>query len=269
MFLSGWHGSPPELARMKLMRTMSSHHPSGETVLKKAGIIVVGSAAVILAASPLALADSFDHSPQCVSATQAADNSPRRRRAPPPRRWVGGHPGRRQRGHPGQRPDPGPDRELQQHRGRSRPERHRQRSGQQQEHRQEQDGEPQLVQHHRRSADPASPDLAGTTGPDSPHGGPGPLPFPLFCVGVIMSKLVLGAASPWSDSSPRARSRGRGRRRAPDRRPPRPPPRSADAAPGAGAARLPARRRQRRLVTACAAAACPPRRPRTSPRCRS
>jgi len=44
-------------------------------VLKKAAIIVVGSAAVILAASPLALADSFDHSPQCVSAAQAADNS--------------------------------------------------------------------------------------------------------------------------------------------------------------------------------------------------
>ena len=44
-------------------------------MLKKAAIIVVGSAAVILAASPLALADSFDHSPQCVSATQAADNS--------------------------------------------------------------------------------------------------------------------------------------------------------------------------------------------------
>ena len=57
-------------------------------MLKKAAIIVVGSAAVILAASPLALADSFDHSPQCVSATQAADNSLRRRRAPPPRRWV-------------------------------------------------------------------------------------------------------------------------------------------------------------------------------------
>jgi len=44
-------------------------------VLKKAAIIVVGSAAVILAASPLALADSFDHSPQCKSARQAADNS--------------------------------------------------------------------------------------------------------------------------------------------------------------------------------------------------
>ena len=44
-------------------------------MLKKAAIIVVGSAAVILAASPLALADSFDHSPQCVSAAQAADNS--------------------------------------------------------------------------------------------------------------------------------------------------------------------------------------------------
>ena len=45
-------------------------------MLKKAAIIVVGSAAVILAASPLALADSFDHSPQCISARQAADNSP-------------------------------------------------------------------------------------------------------------------------------------------------------------------------------------------------
>jgi hypothetical protein len=44
-------------------------------VLKKAAIIVVGSAAVVLAASPLALADSFDHSPQCISARQAADNS--------------------------------------------------------------------------------------------------------------------------------------------------------------------------------------------------
>ena len=44
-------------------------------MLKKAAIIVVGSAAVILAASPLALADSYDHSPQCVSAPQAADNS--------------------------------------------------------------------------------------------------------------------------------------------------------------------------------------------------
>ena len=44
-------------------------------MLKKAAIIVVGSAAVILAASPLALADSFDHSPQCVSASQAVDNS--------------------------------------------------------------------------------------------------------------------------------------------------------------------------------------------------
>ena len=44
-------------------------------MLKKAAIIVVGSAAVILAASPLALADSFDHSPQCISAAQGADNS--------------------------------------------------------------------------------------------------------------------------------------------------------------------------------------------------
>ncbi len=44
-------------------------------MLKKAAIIVAGSAAVILAASPLALADSFDHSPQCKSASQAVDNS--------------------------------------------------------------------------------------------------------------------------------------------------------------------------------------------------
>ena len=44
-------------------------------MLKKAAIIVVGSAAVILAASPLALADSYDHSPQCKSARQAVDNS--------------------------------------------------------------------------------------------------------------------------------------------------------------------------------------------------
>jgi hypothetical protein len=44
-------------------------------VLKKAAIIVVGSAAVILAASPLALADSYDHSPQCKSAPQGVDNS--------------------------------------------------------------------------------------------------------------------------------------------------------------------------------------------------
>jgi hypothetical protein len=54
---------------------MNEDHPSGDTVLKKAAIIVVGSAAVILAASPLALADSFDHSPQCKSARQAVDNS--------------------------------------------------------------------------------------------------------------------------------------------------------------------------------------------------
>jgi len=58
-----------------LSASLNEDHPSGDTVLKKAAIIVVGSAAVILAASPLALADSFDHSPQCVSATQAADNS--------------------------------------------------------------------------------------------------------------------------------------------------------------------------------------------------
>jgi hypothetical protein len=44
-------------------------------VLKKAAIIVAGSAAVILAASPLALADSFDHSPQCNAAEQAVGNN--------------------------------------------------------------------------------------------------------------------------------------------------------------------------------------------------
>jgi hypothetical protein len=58
-----------------LSASLNEDHPSGDTVLKKAAIIVVGSAAVILAASPLALADSFDHSPQCKSARQAADNS--------------------------------------------------------------------------------------------------------------------------------------------------------------------------------------------------
>src|SRR6185437_7754712 len=58
-----------------LSASLNEDHPSGDTVLKKASIIVVGSAAVILAASPLALADSFDHSPQCVSASQAVDNS--------------------------------------------------------------------------------------------------------------------------------------------------------------------------------------------------
>lgn len=73
-FLSGWHGSPSKLARMKLMRTPSSHHPSGETVLKKAAIIVAGSAAIIVAASPLALADTFNHSPQCNAAKQTVGN---------------------------------------------------------------------------------------------------------------------------------------------------------------------------------------------------
>jgi hypothetical protein len=67
MFLSA--GTAP------LSAGLNEDHPSGDTVLKKAAIIVVGSAAVILAASPLALADSFDHSPQCVSARQAVDNS--------------------------------------------------------------------------------------------------------------------------------------------------------------------------------------------------
>ena len=46
-------------------------------MLKKAGIIVAASAAAILAASPLALADSFDHSPHCKSGKQVADNSVR------------------------------------------------------------------------------------------------------------------------------------------------------------------------------------------------
>ena len=44
-------------------------------MLKKAAIIVAGSAAVILAASPLALADSFDHSPQCNAAKQMVGNN--------------------------------------------------------------------------------------------------------------------------------------------------------------------------------------------------
>ena len=74
-FLHGWHGSPSKLARMKMMRTMSSHHPSGETVLKKSAIIVATSAAAILAAAPLALAHGYDHSPQCKSARQGVDNS--------------------------------------------------------------------------------------------------------------------------------------------------------------------------------------------------
>ncbi len=44
-------------------------------MLKKAAIIVAGSAAAILAAAPLALAHSYDHSPQCNAAKQVVGNS--------------------------------------------------------------------------------------------------------------------------------------------------------------------------------------------------
>jgi hypothetical protein len=43
-------------------------------VLKKAAIIVAGSAAVILAAAPLALAHGTDHSPTCKAAKQIVGN---------------------------------------------------------------------------------------------------------------------------------------------------------------------------------------------------
>lgn len=43
-------------------------------MLKKASIIVAGSAAVILAAAPLALAHGSDHSPKCESAEQTVGN---------------------------------------------------------------------------------------------------------------------------------------------------------------------------------------------------
>jgi len=43
-------------------------------VLKKAAIIVAGSAAAILAAAPLALAHGYDHSPKCHFAKQNAAN---------------------------------------------------------------------------------------------------------------------------------------------------------------------------------------------------
>ena len=43
-------------------------------MLKKASIIVAGSAAVILAAAPLALAHGNDHSPSCQSARQTVGN---------------------------------------------------------------------------------------------------------------------------------------------------------------------------------------------------
>jgi archaellum component FlaG (FlaF/FlaG flagellin family) len=44
-------------------------------VLKKAAIIVAGSAAAILAAAPLALAHGYDHSPQCNAAKQNVGNN--------------------------------------------------------------------------------------------------------------------------------------------------------------------------------------------------
>ena len=44
-------------------------------MLKKAAIIVAGSAAVILAAAPLALAHGYDHSPKCDFAKQDAANA--------------------------------------------------------------------------------------------------------------------------------------------------------------------------------------------------
>ncbi len=43
-------------------------------MLKKAAIIVAGSAAAILAAAPLALAHGYDHSPQCNAAAQNVGN---------------------------------------------------------------------------------------------------------------------------------------------------------------------------------------------------
>ena len=44
-------------------------------MLKKAAIIVAGSAAAILAAAPLALAHGYDHSPKCDFANQKAANA--------------------------------------------------------------------------------------------------------------------------------------------------------------------------------------------------
>ena len=44
-------------------------------MLKKAAIIVAGSAAAILAAAPLALAHGYDHSPKCDFAKQEAANA--------------------------------------------------------------------------------------------------------------------------------------------------------------------------------------------------
>ncbi len=44
-------------------------------MLKKAAIIVAGSAAAILAAAPLALAHGYDHSPKCDFAKQKAANA--------------------------------------------------------------------------------------------------------------------------------------------------------------------------------------------------
>ena len=87
-------------------------------MLKKAAIIVVGSAAVILAASPLALADSYDHSPQCVSATQAVDNSVAQAASAttPVAALLGAA---ANIAVPVNAQTQAPDRELQQHRGRS------------------------------------------------------------------------------------------------------------------------------------------------------
>ena len=51
-------------------------------MLKKAAIIVAGSAAAILAAAPLALAHGYDHSPQCNAASRSSATPSRR----PPRR---------------------------------------------------------------------------------------------------------------------------------------------------------------------------------------
>ena len=44
-------------------------------MLKKAAIIIAGSAAAIIAAAPLALAHGSDHSPKCDFAKQQAANS--------------------------------------------------------------------------------------------------------------------------------------------------------------------------------------------------
>ena len=126
-------------------------------MLKKAAIIVVGSAAVILAASPLALADSFDHSPQCVSATQAADNSPAQAAsATTPALGAAGILAAVNAAIPVNAQTQAPIASCNNIEDVLDLNVTRQRPGQQQEHRQEQDRQPRLVQHHRRPADPAS-----------------------------------------------------------------------------------------------------------------